>query len=77
MIMMDKRPTEGGSCILIIFEPPRCQSTLACGVHHGDILAVTNPADVADVLDVADVADVADVVDVRTVGRRQRSRNYY
>ena len=30
-----------------------------------------------DVVDVVGVVDVVDVVDVRTVGRRQRSRNYY
>merc|ERR1712055_113293 len=36
----------------------RCQSTLACAVHHGDILAVANP----------DVVDVVDIVDVRTGG---------
>ena len=41
----------------------RCQSTLACAVYHGDILAVANPG-------VDDVFDVVDVVDVR---RKQRS----
>ena len=53
------------SCIFfgLEYDLSRCQSTLACAVYHGDILAVANPG-------VDDVFDVDDVVDVR---RKQRS----